>query len=345
MGYRTIVVGTDGSETAGLAQQAAVRLAKRCRAELLIVTAYEPPGTPAAKAMDILDQARERAVDDGVDARTAMDLGEASKVIVDLARRDGADLIVAGNKGMGRASRFQLSGVPDRLAHAAPCDFLLVITTHAPAPEDPLGLYQSLLIGTDGSPTAAEAARKGFELALMLKAGVSLLYVGEDELVGGIALEEAAAAKLGRTEVRTRIVAGEPADRICQVAVEEGHDLIVVGNKGMAGARRYLLDSVPNKVAHNAPTDVLIAKTVGRSLSDVAPGHGALVIDQAGRTVAAYRDPDGAVTALSPRCTHMGCTVDWNDSDKTWDCPCHGSRFSTTGEVIEGPAARPLGRQ
>lgn len=344
MGYRTIVVGTDGSETAGLAQHTAARLVKRCRAELLIATAYEPPGVPSPKAAEILAAAAELAAEDGVRARTAMDLGEPSKVIVDIARREGADLIVAGNKGMGRASRFQLSGVSDRIAHSSPCDFLLVITTHTPGPEDPLGLYRSMLIGTDGSPTASEAARKGFELALMLKANVSLLYVGDDEIVGGIVLEETAAGVLGKTAVQTRILPGDPAARICETAVDGGHDLIVVGNKGMAGARRYLLDSVPNKVAHNAPTDVLIAKTVGRSLADVAPGHGGVVTDQSGRTVAAYRDEDGMVITLSPRCTHMGCTVDWNDAERTWDCPCHGSRFGVDGHVMEGPAGRPLAR-
>ncbi|HEY1330953.1 MAG TPA: universal stress protein [Actinomycetota bacterium] len=342
MGYRTIAVGTDGSETAELARQAATRLAKRCRAELLIISAYEPPGVPGSSAREILDEAESRSIEDGISVKTAMALGEPSKVIVDVARREGADLIVAGNRGMGKASRFQLSGVPDRIAHTAPCDFLLVITTHTPGPDDPLGLYRNFLIGTDGSATASEAVRKGFELALMLKAGVSLVYVGDDEIVGGIALEEAAASRLGRTEVMTTRVGGDPATRICEVAVDGGHDLIVVGNKGMAGARRYLLASVPNGVAHNAPTDVLIVKTVGRSLTDIAPGHGGVVTDPGGRTVAAYRDPNGEVTTLSPRCTHMGCTVDWNDADQTWDCPCHGSRFAVSGEVLDGPAAKPL---
>lgn len=78
-----------------------------------------------------------------------------------------------------------------------------------------------------------------------------------------------------------------------------------------------------------------------KSLRGIRRGDGKILrID--GRRVAAYRDPKGAVTLLSPVCTHMGCFVRWNDTDATWDCPCHGSRFRPTGEVIAGPAEDPL---
>ena len=58
--------------------------------------------------------------------------------------------------------------------------------------------------------------------------------------------------------------------------------------------------------------------------------------------VAAYRDAEGEVHKRSAVCPHMGCIVRWNDAEKTWDCPCHGSRFKPTGEVIAGPAEVPL---
>jgi len=79
----------------------------------------------------------------------------------------------------------------------------------------------------------------------------------------------------------------------------------------------------------------------GRSLRSVKRGHG-MVIEQQGENVAAYRDSHGALTLRSATCTHMGCVVGWNDAEGTWDCPCHGSRFTPQGDVISGPAETPL---
>lgn len=60
--------------------------------------------------------------------------------------------------------------------------------------------------------------------------------------------------------------------------------------------------------------------------------------------MAAFKDEKGEVIALSHRCTHMGRTVDWNEVEKTWDCPCHGSRYGYKGEVIDGPAQKDLSK-
>jgi glycine/D-amino acid oxidase-like deaminating enzyme/nitrite reductase/ring-hydroxylating ferredoxin subunit len=79
----------------------------------------------------------------------------------------------------------------------------------------------------------------------------------------------------------------------------------------------------------------------GRSLRAVPRGHGR-VIERDGAKVAVYRDENGAATLRSATCTHMGCIVAWNEAERTWDCPCHGSRFHPSGTVISGPAETPL---
>jgi glycine/D-amino acid oxidase-like deaminating enzyme/nitrite reductase/ring-hydroxylating ferredoxin subunit len=79
-------------------------------------------------------------------------------------------------------------------------------------------------------------------------------------------------------------------------------------------------------------------------LDTLAAGEGRL-LRLNGRKTAAYRDQAGRVHALSPVCTHMGCHVNWNAAERSWDCPCHGSRFSGEGVVIQGPATRDLERR
>jgi len=78
-----------------------------------------------------------------------------------------------------------------------------------------------------------------------------------------------------------------------------------------------------------------------KSLAEVRPGDGRIVRVE-GERLAIYRDDHGRVHAVSPICTHLGCHVAFNNAEKTWDCPCHGSRFTVDGEVIDGPAVKPL---
>jgi glycine/D-amino acid oxidase-like deaminating enzyme/nitrite reductase/ring-hydroxylating ferredoxin subunit len=77
-------------------------------------------------------------------------------------------------------------------------------------------------------------------------------------------------------------------------------------------------------------------------VSNLGPGQGAIA-RAAGETVAAYRDEEGTLHAVSPKCTHLGCIVAFNTAERTWDCPCHGSRFDVDGAVIQGPALEDLG--
>jgi nucleotide-binding universal stress UspA family protein len=146
-------------------------------------------------------------------------------------------------------------------------------------------MFGSIVVGTDGSETASEAVRQATELAKAVGAKVHL--VSAFEPVGNQRLREEkqqvpedmswmvnlredvdatlrdAAETIGETgvEVETYARQGDPADAILDVAEEKNADLIVVGNKGMSGAKRFLLGSVPNKVSHHAPCSVMIIRT------------------------------------------------------------------------------------
>jgi len=78
-----------------------------------------------------------------------------------------------------------------------------------------------------------------------------------------------------------------------------------------------------------------------RPIEDLAPGEGDIV-RSGGEKVAGHRRDDGTLVAVSPVCTHLGCQVNWNTAERSWDCPCHGSRFSPEGDVLQGPAVHRL---
>ena len=108
--------------------------------------------------------------------------------------------------------------------------------------------------------------------------------------------------------------------------------------KPIAGAKEFAKENLD--VASHLVSGYLSRKP--KSYDELEPGHAAIMkID--GENVAAFKDEQGQVHAVSAVCTHMGCLVGWNATDRTWDCPCHGSRFELSGEVIHGPATQPLG--
>jgi glycine/D-amino acid oxidase-like deaminating enzyme/nitrite reductase/ring-hydroxylating ferredoxin subunit len=77
---------------------------------------------------------------------------------------------------------------------------------------------------------------------------------------------------------------------------------------------------------------------------DEVPAGEARLVRIGAKLVGAYRDDDGAVHAVNPTCTHVGCRLGWNTAERSWDCPCHGSRFAPDGTVLQGPATAPLER-
>ena len=108
--------------------------------------------------------------------------------------------------------------------------------------------------------------------------------------------------------------------------------------KPIAGGAEFVKGNA--EVASHLVGGYLSAKP--RDFAALKAGEAAVLkID--GHNVAAYRDPQGRVHAVSAACTHMGCLVGWNENDRSWDCPCHGSRFALDGAVMHGPAVKPLG--
>lgn len=106
-----------------------------------------------------------------------------------------------------------------------------------------------------------------------------------------------------------------------------------------ASAGSFLKENV--SVAKRFVGDRLANRGSGDAAS-LAHGEGAVVTVAEGRRAATYRDGDGGLHAVSPRCTHLGCEVRFNPAERSWDCPCHGSRFDVDGRVLEGPAVKPL---
>src|SRR6266542_2623453 len=128
MGYRTIVVGTDGSHTAMRAIDKAARLAKHVEGRLVVVCATSNIGLHDYRAMEVLAEASERLKAVDVDHETLYREGHPDKILLEVASEHEADLIVIGNVGMGKARRFRSGPVPERIASGAPCDVLIVIT-------------------------------------------------------------------------------------------------------------------------------------------------------------------------------------------------------------------------
>src|SRR5207237_1030441 len=107
-------------------------------------------------------------------------------------------------------------------------------------------------------------------------------------------------------------------------------------------ARKKIVGGLWDYVAENKDYPYYLVRdrfagAEGQSRRAVARGSGK-VLDLDGRQVAVYRDKSGQTVERSAICTHMGCTVEWNDAESTWDCPCHGSRVQPDGPVIAGPA-------
>ncbi|CAN5702297.1 hypothetical protein BH18ACT17_BH18ACT17_15180 [soil metagenome] len=331
MAYKRILFGTDGSPRAVATSRVAAEIAKAGKAELIVAHVWERP----EGAQQVLDAAMAAASEAGVKKVKGELHGGRSPadVLIDLAEQRDVGLVVVS----GGRSATEIGPTAERLSHRAPRDLLIALDVERGNRER---LYRRVLIATDGSATADRAARKGFDLAASIGAPVTLAFVGHPA-TGTLVTDDTVAVYGAEADCDIELRQGDPAVEILDVAREVDADLIVIGNKGMTGAKRFFLNPVPEKVVDLTDRDVLVARTIAQAASELDKGEGGILV-QAGERLAAFMDDAGELHLMSARCTHMGCTVAWNTAEHVFECPCHGSRYGPMGEVVNGPATRPL---
>jgi Rieske Fe-S protein len=128
-------------------------------------------------------------------------------------------------------------------------------------------------------------------------------------------------------------IAGILITDLIQGRENEWADLYDPGRKSLRALPDYVKENVVSTAGYAGWAKGADVSSVG----EIPPGEGA-VLRSGLRKLAVYRDPSGALRELSAVCPHLGCIVEWNSGEKTWDCPCHGSRFTAEGHVINGPA-------
>jgi nucleotide-binding universal stress UspA family protein len=276
--YPVVIVGTDGSATAAEAVRRAGILAGRLGSRLLVVTAFQRPRPEdLGPASQLAGQSHEALISTsyrgaaeaaqdaatmasrlvpGLDVDTATPEGDPAEALLDMAEANPGALLTVGSQGMSGSKRFLLGSVPNKVSHHIVGD-LLILRTGAGRP---IGAPASLLVGTDGSATAARAVDRAIAVAAGLGARLTVLTVNGDADAGRRVLDEACGRAAGvGVDCEPALRTGDPAEAI--VAEGEHVDLVVLGSQGMTGAGRFLLGSVPNKVSHHGAADLLIVKT------------------------------------------------------------------------------------
>lgn len=276
-----ILVGTDGSEVAGHAVSAAIRLAQATEAQLRFLHAIELPALYASgPEMDprlteereqagrrVLDNARDRAASRDIHTSTVMRDGSPGRALLEEAENWDADLVAAGSHGRGGLQRAVLGSVTDMLVRNAP---LPVLTTRR-AWKEPSVPLDRIVLPSDGSELAARAVPLAIELATATGAEVDLLYAVPPEveesarLDDSVDLQEAEAhlahealapleeeCRSAGVECR-RVVRHDPPHRAIAGHAEDAEtDLIVMATRGHGGIRRFLMGSVAEKVLRTA---------------------------------------------------------------------------------------------
>jgi len=205
---------------------------------------------------------------------------------------------------------------------------------HKTAHEDPVAAFNEL----------EDYANANFKVASIDYKWSSQYYVPVDglpyigQLPGGDAHTYVATGFNGNGMIFSNLSAQIISDLILNKENELAELLSPSRLKPVSGFTEFVKENAD--VAYRFVADRFGAKLI-ESTSELELEEGKIV-DFDGEKLAIYKDADGAVTALKPVCTHAGCIVNWNNAEKSWDCPCHGGRYSVSGEVITGPPTKEL---
>lgn len=261
--FQTILVGTDGSDTARLAVEHAVTLAGKLGAEVTVVSAHPPQDRQIALAL-----LRDVEVEHGrrVGLATRAVPGPAAEALLSVAGEGRFDLVVVGNRGMERAARILGVSVPQRVSHRSPSSVLIVDSIRAQPPE-----WGSVLVSADGSPAAEAAVEVAYGLCAPLGADLTIAVVSASRRAGDDLLRSFLDRYPGASGV---VLEGPATDALAKLAESRQYDLLVMSSRGMSGPKR-LLGSVPARVARHARTSVLIVHTAGSRRARPRPGKGA----------------------------------------------------------------------
>jgi nitrite reductase/ring-hydroxylating ferredoxin subunit len=164
-----------------------------------------------------------------------------------------------------------------------------------------------------------------------LNPGAKSFWVGTGFRKWGLTNGTAAARTLAARILGEPLAGGELYDTLRITPLQSAPGVL---NEGFKDARHFVGDRFRGPDGEGA-----------EALEELTPGGDGKFVKVDGDLVAAARDEDGTVHTLSTRCTHLGCRVAWNRAERSWDCPCHGSRFAADGTVLQGPAVQPLPRR
>jgi len=205
-------------------------------------------------------------------------------------------------------------------------------TDDTTAPFERLEAYVRVRFGREVAPTDYRWSGQ------IVESADGLPYVGRNSLSHDVYV---ATGYGGNGITQGTLAAMVLVDEICGLANPLSRLLDATRIKPFASAGAVLSENID--YPRHLLTDRLHGAPGGgaEALAAIPPGEGR-VLSMAGERLAVYRNGNGQLSALSPVCTHLGCLVHWNTTEKSWDCPCHGSRFDPHGRVLNGPAVAAL---